>query len=1232
MSFSFSFCSPWLRRALWGLGGLLALWALAWAAVPPLLKGQVEARGSEALGRKLSIGAIDFQPWSLELTVSDIALATADGAGQQLRIARIYVDAEIASLLHLAPVLDAITVDAPTLQLTHLGGGHYDIDDLLERLNAPSDQPPSAPLKFALYNVTLNAGAVDFTDRSTQTERKHSLRGVHLALPFLSNLDAQRDIKVSPRLAFELNGSTFDTAAEGTPFAQTRQGEATLKVASMDLAPYLDYLPASLPMQLKSAVVDADVRLNFAQTQPAHVSLSGRVAVSKLKVVDTAGADVLGVESIETVLADVRPLERVVKLTSVDVVAPRLRATRNRAGRINLDMASSPQRTVAIKKEAARAYSTRVKAINAVKIKESSSAWTLELAHFALHRGEMAWTDEQVQPQARLALKGLELQADALQWPLSAAATWEGSATLSLLGKSGGKSARLAFKGQGTDQDGRVHASLGEVALGWAAPYVAQFLEPGVAGVLDAELEAVWAAGKWQLAMPRATLRDFALQASKNNAPAAGGRERGVHGRSASEWPQFKRLEVRDAQVDLSGRAGRVGKIALHAPNATLRRDGQGQWMFAQWLKTAPTAAPAAPASSPTAAPWKLSLAELVVEDGTVALDDRSLSKPVRLELSGLKLAMKKLALDGKKPAPLTVAARVKAGRTESGSLSYQGTVMWDPVVLQGSLEAVDIPAHALAPYIAHQLNIDLLRADTSFKGQLRYAASAAGPEVQVRGDAALDDFRANSATEELLRWKSLNVPGLALTMAPGVATRLDVREAALTDFFARVVVNASGRINLQDLVKSDTSAAPPAVASASAASAPVSASMASASPDAIVHVGPISLVKGQVLFFDHFIQPNYSADLSELTGKLSQFSSQAVDGVVQLADLDLRGRAEGTASLDIRGKVNPLAQPLALDITGRVRDLELPPLSPYAIKYAGYGIERGKLSVDVNYAVQPDGQLTASNQLVLNQLMFGDKVEGAPNSLPVKLAVALLADRNGVIDINLPISGSLNDPQFKIGPVVWKVLSNLIVKAVTAPFSLLAHALGGGAGSEDLSAVNFAPGSSVLDEGATRSLDQVVKALNDRPALAMTVVGTASLEVEQEALKAQRLQGMLLAEKRRRAVLNGRDASMVRTVEAAESAALLKAVYRRADITKPRNLVGLTKDIEPAEMEALLLAHITVNDDAMRELALQRGVAVKDYLASRQLPAERLFLGAAKAVQPEGDWTPRAELSLSGR
>jgi hypothetical protein len=392
-----------------------------------------------------------------------------------------------------------------------------------------------------------------------------------------------------------------------------------------------------------------------------------------------------------------------------------------------------------------------------------------------------------------------------------------------------------------------------------------------------------------------------------------------------------------------------------------------------------------------------------------------------------------------------------------------------------------------------------------------------------------------------------------------------------------------------------------------------------------------MSLVNGKIDFTDLFVKPNYSADLSELTGKLSSFSSNPPKGEAgrpALADLELRGKAQQTAALEITGKLNPLAKPLELDITAKMRDLDLAPLSPYSVRYAGHGIERGKMSMDVNYKVAPDGQLTATNKLVLNQLQFGDEVAGAPTSLPVKLAVALLADRNGVIDVDLPLSGSLNDPQFSVGPLIWKAVVNLIVKAVTAPFSLLTGGLGGGSGES--SAITFEPGGSELSASAKESLDKVAKALTDRPTLQMTVVGTASLDKERDAYQRQRVRQLTYAEKRRVAVRGGQSGTDVPPVTDAEYPELLTAVYKRADITKPRNLVGLAKDLPLKDMENLLFASVPVDEESMRQLAVERGAVVRDYLLAKNLTSERLFLGAVRTTASGDDWKPGAELKLT--
>jgi outer membrane protein OmpA-like peptidoglycan-associated protein len=329
----------------------------------------------------------------------------------------------------------------------------------------------------------------------------------------------------------------------------------------------------------------------------------------------------------------------------------------------------------------------------------------------------------------------------------------------------------------------------------------------------------------------------------------------------------------------------------------------------------------------------------------------------------------------------------------------------------------------------------------------------------------------------------------------------------------------------------------------------------------------------------------------------------------------------------------------VALDVRGQVRDLELPQLSPYSSKYAGYGIERGKLSAEVNYRIGADGQLQASHQIVLNQLRFGDRSdsEDAPN-LPVKLAVALLADRNGVIDLQLPVSGSINDPDFRVGAIVWKMVLNLIGKAILSPFSLLTGAL---SGEEQLEQMAFAAGQADVDAATRQKLQTVAQLLIDKPALRLTLVGQADLAAEREAWRSAQLRDMVLAEKRRRLSRDGQSASAVTEVGREEYPALLQAVYRRSPVPKPRNVLGLVKDLPPADMEALLLAAITVDESDMRALAQARAQQVREVLLALNVPAEQLFLGAevvtggprvpyASSTSPTSAFVPQVALTIS--
>jgi uncharacterized protein involved in outer membrane biogenesis len=1304
----------WARRIFWTILSVLLLWALAWLVVPPLLKSELTKAASAQLGRKLQIGDIDFKPWTLELTVRDLVVAGQDGSSTQLAIRRLYVNAEMESLLRLAPVVNTLTVEGPRVNLRRLPSGAYDIDDIVARLAARPQSPDAesgSPVRFALFNLSITDGAFEFDDQPVA--RQHALRDLSLTLPFLSNLQARREITVTPQLAFTLNGSRFDSRAATTPFAQSRKTDAQLRIQAMDLAPYLPYLPRSLPVQMQKAVLDADLQLKFVEDGGAQVVLSGEVDLSGVALADAAGADLLAFDGLKLVFDEIRPLERRVRLASVALQAPRLQARRDATGQINLAQlgGSGPAQAQAsaagagAPQQSASGSASAASAPASSAAKASESGWQVSIAELSVRDGSADWSDASLSSAAALAVSGLTLDVRDVVWPMAHPLSFKGSLAMAGAGttppaagakqKSGNvpsAPARLAFEGSATDQEATAKLALGDASLALVAPYVAQFVVPELQGTVQADMTLRWKAPDLQLAVAALNVDRLALVK-----PGPGAR---------ADLASVRKLAVTGAELDLARRAVSVARLEITQPEAAIARDADARWMFAQWLRTPSesasgpaTAAPAKPAQAAAprgaeSAPWQGKIAQLQVRAGAFRFDDKAAARPVAFDVSALELELQNLQLDGKQPVPTHLSARVAARKGEPGRLDYRGTVRAFPLQAKGKVQAQQIPLHVFEPYFGGNLNIDIARADAGFKGDVDVADNGQGPVATVRGDVVLEDFRANSIAardgasqlpQELLNWKALGLRGLDLAMAPGKPLRVAVRETSLSDFFARVIVHENGRINLQDIVRSGDATQPldgapaqggaakaaPARNTTSAAAstatvqgdrdsvavaapaAPAPVAVAKVDPMApIIQIGPVSLVHGKVFFSDRFVKPNYSANLTELTGKLSAFSSQPAPGTSGMADLELRGRAEGTASLEILGKLNPLAQPLALDIKGKVRDLELPPLSPYAVKYAGYGIERGKLSVDVAYLIQPDGQLTASNQVVLNQLAFGDKVEGAPNSLPVKLAVALLADRNGVIDINLPVSGSLNDPQFRLGPVIFRVIVNLIGKALTAPFSLLASAFGGG--GDELSQVAFASGSAVLMPQAAAGLDKVAKALTDRPMLKMTVVGTANLERERDAYKRRRLQELLQAEKRRAGVSAGKApppgaAASAPTVSAAATPAapataasapsaqgdpdgsteLLRQVYLRSEITKPRDLDGKAKVLPPAEMEALLLANIPVDDEAMRELALQRGVAVKDYLVGLKLPVERLFLGAAKTDEPDAKWSPRAELKL---
>ncbi|MFP5397250.1 MAG: DUF748 domain-containing protein [Gammaproteobacteria bacterium] len=1248
----------WGRRAI-AVGLVLgAAWAaLAWA-LPPLLKSQIEARGGEWLGRRVGVERVEVSLAALKLTLHGLRVEKeVPGAEPQLALRRLFVDAEWRSLWKLAPVLRAVELDAPRLQLQRRADG-TDVDDVLARLSRPADavpEPDTVPPRFALYNLRVTDGALRLDDRAAAAV--HELGGLRVGLPFLSNLPADVEVEVEPELAFDLNGAAFASTAVSTPFADDRKTRLELRFEAVDVAPYQPYLQSlleGLPVRLRRARLGADLAVDFevdADRVPV-VRVSGRTTAVDVAIDDTAGARLLDVPRLEAALTDVQPLARRAMLQRLSIDGATLHAHRDAAGRLNLlalarrDAPVSPG--IAASAAGAGGAASAAGATSAAgTAKAAPGGWAFGLQRFELVDATLRWRDDAVRPAVDWRVAPVSATTGAIAWPATAPvpvafeAQWAADTRAPTA-----EATRLRVEGEAGVDAAALRAEVQRLRLSRLAPYLANVLAARLDGRADVQAALDWAAvrgdapGRLVLSAPAVRVGDLTL---------------GGTGRTAAA--RWQHLQVSGVRLDALQRHVEVGDVTLRRPEASLHRDAAGQWNVARLFAGPSDTTP--PPSSPASPGWSARLGRLRIDGARLRfVDERptgaETDTPVRLELHDVALDLRQLAWPARRgtpPASLRVDARLRdpgaAQDAADATIAWRGRVQPWPLRADGTLDAVRLPLHAVVPYLGDAIDVDVAHAEADWRGALQVEADGARWTLRADGDAVLADVHvhepltATGGGAELIGWERLALQKIALRAAAGERPDLRIDAVELSDFFSKLVIDERGRFNLQDVAARDD-AEPDAgpKTRTEAAFAP-----ATETPWPIdLAVGGVSFVNGHVDFTDRYIRPNYSADLSRLQGRLGAFSSSGRE----MAVLELNGRAAGSAELEIRGALNPAVRPPVLDLQARATGLELAPLSPYAGKYAGYAIERGKLSVDVAYRIDADGRLDAKNQVVLDQLTFGEKVDSpSATKLPIRLALALLADRHGVIDVNLPISGSINDPQFSVWGLVWRMIGNLIVKVVTAPFAALA-----GGGGPDLSQVGFVAGTSALAADAAAGLDRVAQALTDRPALRLTVTGVVDPAAERDAMQLAALEARIVAEHRRQAVRAGAAADAPLPAPTPEQRErIVQRLYRDTPLPdRPRNLLGLLQSLPLAQMQARLAAAVPAGDDAARELALQRALAVRDALVARGLPAERLFVGAprvrgadapaaasasasaAGAQAAAGGWSPRAELSLALR
>jgi Domain of Unknown Function (DUF748) len=687
----------------------------------------------------------------------------------------------------------------------------------------------------------------------------------------------------------------------------------------------------------------------------------------------------------------------------------------------------------------------------------------------------------------------------------------------------------------------------------------------------------------------------------------------GVRPRQAtSDYVELSRFTLGNAHIDLAQRSIHVGEITLAGADVRGWLDQRGQLNLLQLLG----AKAAAPTASRAPA-WRIAAPDIRLADTRVALEDRGVKPAADLTLGPLSARI--TGYDSSPNDRITVSLQSAINGKGQLRLTAQGSLQ--PEALSAKLQLSQLDLRPLQPYFSKYTALTLVSGLLSTKLEVDRGANG---QLSASGGLDVADLRTvdDDLKQDFIKWQGLHIAGFRYVSSPA-SLRID--HITVVAPYARVIIGADHTVNVSEALHPrgarKTVPVETAQATAAAGKPPARASLAMA-------IGLVRIANGTTDYADFSMQPNFATGIQDLHGTIKGLSSDRSSR----ATVDLQGRVDRYAPVDIGGVVNLFAATTYADIKMTFRGLELTRMTPYAVRFAGYKIASGTLDADLHYKLD-NGRLDANHQFVIDQLQLGDQV-ASPHAtkLPLRLAIALLKDRDGVIRIGLPVTGSLNDPQFSLGPLIGKALIHLLEKAVTAPFAMLGRMFGGGA---DVNQIDFAPGSATLLPAGRARVTAVAKALAQRPQLQLQVPAVFAPDIDKPALAQRQLRHELIALARSGAgapATHGHGKGNGQSTPAAgrevlelpgEHYRLLRAAYQSTFGPKAP-LPAAAQKVPPYEpailvMQSALLERTQVSDADLQALGQQRAQAIRAaVVAAGGVAAGRVGIGAAAAQPPK--------------
>ncbi|GEM_PF-5878496 len=632
---------------------------------------------------------------------------------------------------------------------------------------------------------------------------------------------------------------------------------------------------------------------------------------------------------------------------------------------------------------------------------------------------------------------------------------------------------------------------------------------------------------------------------------------------------------------------------------------------------------------------WDITMNSFNANGFDVLFKDLTNKDPVSLDFSGIAIKAGNLKNFGRENTHIAVNMKFNG----KGNISIRGSFI--PSLLSAdidiNLDKIDIKS--LQPYFTDAIKILVTSGNIQAKGKLRLNMEDKNKKsIDFKGQTSVNRFICldKQSAKEFFKCNSLYLSGLEVSVFP---VKIRVKDISLTDFYSRIIINRKGTINLNTIFKENIDKNKFKKNKKAMKTAVVSNSQNQGKPFykkkmplkiRDIKIKNITLQAGDINFSDYRTQPGFTADMKKIAGSLTSLSSREQSKAI----LHLQGLYGQSSPLEIVGRLNPLSKNKFADIDISFKDIELTNFTPYSSKYLGYKIEKGKLNLNLKYLIKGN-HLTSDNKIKFDNFTLGDRVKNdTATSLPVSLAISLLKDRKGQINLDLPVTGKLNDPNFKISSIVFKMISNLIIKVVTSPFSIIGSMFGGG---KELAFVDFKYGDTKISALNYKKIDKLIEILRDKPSVKLEIRGFYDKVKDYEALKMKKFYDLIKAEKLKKMLASGSNVTTLKQIKLniQDMNPLIDLAYARAKFPKPRDNKGYEKQINLKEKKKLLITSIHIGKNDLNRLAMKRSENIKAYLILKgKISKERIFLLEPEASgDSKGDSkmenTSRVEFSL---